>query len=101
MAAFQNNSSNPQTVANLGLIKPSNDANAKLGFNGIIDAATGAINTSADQINAQLANYNPTDPGSLLQMQQCLANYNLAITVTSSLIKSLEDTVKSVAQKLS
>jgi hypothetical protein len=70
------------------------------GFNGVINATTNSINSSANAINGQLANFNPTDPGSLLQMQQQLANYNLAITVTSSLIKSLEGTVQAVAQNL-
>ena len=70
------------------------------GFNGVINATTNSINSSANAINGQLASFNPTDPGSLLQMQQQLANYNLAITVTSSLIKSLEGTVQAVAQNL-
>ena len=70
------------------------------GFNGVVGAATTAINNSANAINGSLANFNPSDPGSLLQMQQQLANYNLAITVTSSIIKSLEGTVQAVAQKL-
>lgn len=71
------------------------------GFNGVIDAAATKINDAANSINTQLANYDPTDPGSLLRTQQALATYNLSITVTSSLIKSIEDTTKSVAQKLS
>lgn len=70
------------------------------GFNGVVDLAAKSINDSAAGINAQMAKFDPTDPGALLKMQQQLANYNLAITVTASIIKSLEDTVKSVAQKL-
>lgn len=109
---YQNNQTNG-TIGQIGLGNPGNPSanpaiapdpgtiSGRTGFNGVIGATTNAINTSANAINDQLANFNPTDPGSLLQMQQQLANYNLAITVTSSLIKSLEDTVKSVAQKLS
>jgi type III secretion apparatus needle protein len=70
------------------------------GFNGVVDFAAGKISDAAAGINTQLQNFDATDPGQLLKMQQALANYNLSITVTSSIIKSLEDTVKSVAQKL-
>ena len=94
MAAYTNN---PAT--DIGIIR-GDATSSKAGFNSVVDSATTSINTSANAINEQLANFNPTDPGSLLKMQQQLANYNLAITVTASIIKSLEDTVKSVAQKL-
>ena len=113
---YENNGTNG-TIGTIGLGTPGTPAgtggtpaavapapgtlSGSAGFNGVLGATTQSINTSANAINARLANFDPTDPGSLLQMQQQLANYNLAITVTSSLIKSLEDTVKSVAQKLS
>lgn len=71
------------------------------GFNAIINSAATNINNAAADINTQLSTFDPTSPGELLRMQQNLANYNLAITVTASVIKSLEDTTKSVAQKLS
>jgi type III secretion apparatus needle protein len=42
----------------------------------------------------------PNDPVNMIQMQRDLANYTLALSVQSSVIKSLEETAKSITQKL-
>ena len=42
----------------------------------------------------------PTDTVALLEMQQALAEYNVALQVKSAVIKSVEDTAKSITQRL-
>lgn len=64
-------------------------------FNTATSNAAGAINTAID--NAAL---NPGDPTTMIKMQVALANYSLALSVQSSVIKSLEETAKSITQKL-
>jgi len=100
-----NNGSNSNLNTQFGQIGVTSGTGANAtnttGADGIIAAATGKINTSADQINQLLAKFDPSNPASLLQAQQALANYNLALTVTSSFIKSVEDTAKAVAQHVS
>lgn len=102
MAGINNSGSGAlPTPQNFGQIGVVNGTSTSKGADGVISAATDKINGSADKINALLENYDPNNPASLLQAQQALANYNLAITVTSSFIKSLEDTTKAVAQHVS
>lgn len=101
MATFLNNPSNTAADTNFGQIGFNDASGTKKGAEGVIAGATGQINASADSINNLLANYNPNNPASLLQAQQAMANYNLSITVTSSFIKSIEDTTKAVAQHIS
>lgn len=43
---------------------------------------------------------NVNDPTNLISMQKELANYNMALMVQSSVIKSIEETAKSITQKL-
>lgn len=96
-----NNGSGASLATNFGQVGVVGDAKTIKGADAVIAASTDKINTAADTINGLLADYNPNNPASLLQAQQALANYNLAITVTSSFIKSLEDTTKAVAQHVS
>lgn len=48
----------------------------------------------------QTAAQDPTDTVALLEMQQALAEYNVALQVKSAVIKSVEDTAKSITQRL-
>ena len=57
--------------------------------------AAAAINSAIDA-----AALNPTDPTTMIQMQVALANYNISLSVQSSVIKSIEETAKSITQKL-
>jgi type III secretion apparatus needle protein len=102
MATFLNNDDFTGAATNFGQIgfNPATGSAIK-GADGVMAAAKDKINNSADQINTLLANYDPSNPASLLVAQQAMANYNLAITVTSSFIKSIEDTTKAVAQHIS
>lgn len=84
-----------------GQIGVTNGTTTTTGSDGVIAAATNKINSSANEINALLENYNPNNPASLLVAQQAMSNYNLSITVASSFIKSIEDTAKAVAQHVS
>lgn len=74
--------------------------NGKAGIEAIIEAASSKISQSATDINTLLTDFNPSDPGAMLKAQQTLAMYNLSLTVTASMIKSFEETAKSVAQKI-
>jgi type III secretion apparatus needle protein len=51
----------------------------------ITDAASGA---------------NPNDPVNMIKMQKELANYSMSLQVQSSVVKSIEETAKSITQKL-
>jgi type III secretion apparatus needle protein len=64
-------------------------------FNSATNTAAVAVNSAIDASAA-----NPGDPTSMIKMQVALANYNLALSVQSSVIKSLEETAKSITQKL-
>jgi len=46
------------------------------------------------------ASANANDPTNLIKMQQELSNYNMAMQVQSSVMKSIEETAKSITQKL-
>lgn len=68
-----------------------------------IVAAFGDATTDASgQVETAIANAsgNPGDPSNMIAMQVALTNYSLALQVQSSVIKSLEDTAKSITQKL-
>lgn len=64
-------------------------------FNG---AATTAATALKDSIDTASTNIN--DPTNLIKMQKELANYNMALMVQSSVVKSIEETAKSITQKL-
>lgn len=61
-----------------------------------------AVNSAATGLDATLtaAQSNPNDPVNMIAMQRALANYTLALSVQSSVIKSIEETAKSITQKL-
>jgi len=87
----------PVTITSGGVIggtSPVGDAIASL-FND-------ATNTAANNVNAAIntSSANPGDPASMIKMQVALSNYSIALSVQSSVIKSLEETAKSITQKL-
>jgi type III secretion apparatus needle protein len=64
-------------------------------FSNAAKAASDALKESIDQ-----AGVNINDPTNLISMQKDLANYNMALMVQSSVVKSIEETGKSITQKL-
>ena len=60
-----------------------------------VTAASGNLSTAITN-----ASTNVNDPTNLISMQKELANYNMALMVQSSVIKSIEETTKSITQKL-
>ena len=72
-------------------------------------SVTPALNTFTTSIEAagtvmqnaiSAASTNPNDPTNLIKMQAAMANYNTALMVASSVVKSVEETAKSLTQKL-
>jgi type III secretion apparatus needle protein len=61
-------------------------------------ATTSATTAVNDAITASSAN--PGDPTTMIKMQVALANYSIALSVQSSVVKSIEETAKSITQKL-
>lgn len=61
-------------------------------------AVTTAGTTLANTLETAAAA--PNDPVNMIKMQKDLANYTLALSVQSAVIKSIEETAKSVTQKL-
>ena len=68
----------------------------------IITAFADQTNSAAQNVNDSIAasSQNPGDPSTMIEMQVALANYSIALQVQSSVVKSLEDTAKSITQKL-
>lgn len=64
-------------------------------FQGSTAAAATAVNSAVDA-----SSVNPGDPTTMIKMQIALANYSLALSIQSSVIKSIEETAKSITQKL-
>ena len=61
-------------------------------------AVTSAGNTLAATLDAAAAA--PNDPVNMIKMQKDLANYTLSLSVQSAVVKSIEETAKSITQKL-
>jgi type III secretion apparatus needle protein len=61
-----------------------------------------AVNSAGGELDTALtaAQTNPNDPVNMILMQKALANYTLALSVQSAVIKSIEETAKSITQKL-
>jgi len=64
-------------------------------FQKAAETASTALNTAITT-----ASSNVNDPTNLITMQKELANYNMALMVQSSVVKSIEETAKSITQKL-
>jgi len=67
-------------------------------FKAFQSSATKAAGNLDAAITAASSNVN--DPTNLITMQKELANYNMALMVQSSVVKSIEETAKSITQKL-
>lgn len=82
------------TTSYIGGTTPIGDA--------ISTAFSSATTSAATKVNEAIdsSSLNPGDPASMIKMQVALANYGLALSVQSSVIKSLEETAKSITQKL-
>ena len=71
-----------------------------------VNTAFSAFTTGVDKAGAELnkaiesASKNVNDPVNLINMQKELANYNMALQTQSAIVKSVEETAKSITQKL-
>jgi type III secretion apparatus needle protein len=70
--------------------------------NSVFTAFSSAVQSASSNLQTaiQNASQNANDPTNLIAMQQQLSNYNMAMQVQSSVMKSIEDTAKSITQKL-
>jgi type III secretion apparatus needle protein len=70
--------------------------------NAVYDAFNAGVSTASTSLKTAIdaAALNVNDPTNLISMQKELANYNMALMVQSSVIKSIEETAKSITQKL-
>ena len=70
--------------------------------NSVFNSFSQSVNTASNNLQTAITNAsaNANDPTNLIKMQQELSNYNMAIQVQSSVMKSIEDTAKSITQKL-
>ena len=73
-----------------------------INVNNIYDTFADAVATSGETLATTLnaASSAPNDPVNMIKMQRDLANYTLSLSVQSAVIKSIEETAKSVTQKL-
>ena len=69
---------------------------------GVFNQFTNAITSESSALKVAITSAadNPNDPTNLIKMQAAMANYNMALMVTSSVVKSVEETAKSITQKL-
>jgi type III secretion apparatus needle protein len=70
--------------------------------NSVFSAFSGGVSSASSNLQTAIsaASSNANDPTNLIKMQQELSNYNMAMQVQSSVMKSIEDTAKSITQKL-
>jgi type III secretion apparatus needle protein len=76
--------------------------NANLTVDNIYDAFAAAVVNAGNTLGTTLdaAAAAPNDPVNMIKMQKDLANYTLSLSVQSAVVKSIEETAKSVTQKL-
>jgi type III secretion apparatus needle protein len=77
-------------------------ADAGFTVNAVFDKFVQGVNDAGKNLNTAMtaASTNVNDPTNLISMQKELANYNMALMVQSSVVKSIEETAKSITQKL-
>ena len=77
-------------------------ADAGFTVNAVFDKFVAGVNVAGQNLNTAMtaASTNVNDPTNLISMQKELANYNMALMVQSSVVKSIEETAKSITQKL-
>jgi len=73
-----------------------------ISVNSVFNAFQQGVTSAGTDLNQALATagQNANDPASLVALQQKLSNYNIALQVQSAVVKSIEDTAKSITQKL-
>lgn len=75
---------------------------AGINVNNVFDTFSKGVTQASNNLQTAITNAaaNANDPTNLIKMQQELSNYNMAMQVQSSVMKSIEDTAKSITQKL-
>lgn len=73
-----------------------------LTVNKAFDAFTTGVSSTGSALNTAInsASSNVNDPTNLIKMQKELANYNMALQTQSAIVKTVEETSKSITQKL-
>ena len=73
-----------------------------INVNNVFSTFSDGVGQASSNLNAAIAaaSSNANDPTNLINMQKELSNYNMAMQVQSSVMKSIEDTAKSITQKL-
>ncbi len=81
---------------------PSYSDAASVSVTPALNTFTTAIQDAGGKVQDAItaASDNPNDPANLIKMQAAMANYNTALMVASSVVKSVEETAKSLTQKL-
>ena len=70
------------------------------GFDGIANSFATQLNTATTDLNSAMATADFTNPGTLLQMQQKMGTYQVGLGVFSAMVKSFEETLKGITQKM-
>lgn len=73
-----------------------------LTVNKAFSAFTSGVSTAGANLNTAISNASSdvNDPTNLIKMQKELANYNMALQTQSAIVKTVEETSKSITQKL-
>lgn len=73
-----------------------------LTVNKAFDAFTDSVQKTGTALNTAITNAssNVNDPTNLIKMQKELANYNMSLQTQSAIVKTVEETAKSITQKL-
>ena len=81
---------------------PTYSPKASVGVTPALDVFTTSINNAGEALQTAIgaAGDNPNDPTNLSKMQAAMATYNTSLMVASSVVKSIEETAKSLTQKL-
>lgn len=81
---------------------PNYNSTASLDVAPALAVFTDSINNAGAALQTAIAKAgdNPSDPTNLIKMQAAMAQYNTALMVASSVVKSVEETAKSITQKL-
>ena len=81
---------------------PDPVATGGITVNSVFSSFSDGVSQASSSLNSAIsaASSNANDPTNLIKMQQELSNYNMAMQVQSSVMKSIEDTAKSITQKL-
>ncbi len=73
-----------------------------LTVNKAFEAFTDSVKSTGTALNTAIndASTNVNDPTNLIKMQKELANYNMSLQTQSAIVKTVEETSKSITQKL-